>query len=279
MKEMKRIELILSDFVEEFITCLSAVALMVAVSILTNNKITLDFVLIILISNFIVYFFDFVGDPTDQDFREKTEKKVVKTKKIFFQPLLCFLGLLILFLVLVYGNFQSLIFFVILLVLGICYPLFFKKMTKRIVGFKDIYVAVIWNLMVIFYLLYYSIDFNFGIILLLVFILIRDLLNASYCDIKDIEEDRQNGLLTFANYFGTRKFLTFFHFINLFSTLILILGFHYNLLPLISLSLIFPVILTSLLVHLWYRKGTFSTLAVDLEYFFWVIILFSIRKL
>ena len=242
---------------------LGGLAEIFALSLLLKTPLTWAFILIIVLTPGILYLFDFLEDKTDNDNLVQESAILNRTQKKLYK----------------FGNFNTLFIFLILLVMGILYPLFFKKITKKITGFKDIYVAISWNLFVVFYFAYYKIEIIPFVALLLFFIFTRDLVNASFCDLKDIEKDKTNNLLTFANVWGEKKLINFLQYINVLSIIILILGFFFFNAPASILLLIIPVVITFFFISKSFKSRHYYSWIVDIEYFIWAITFFIGLKL
>jgi 4-hydroxybenzoate polyprenyltransferase len=251
------------EILEMSLTTFCAPATALALSILFDLRISWQFLLLITILPFIIYFFDYFDDEGIKEFRSR--------KLIVW--ILVFLILISLYIVIVYSNLTTLLFFAMLLLLGILYPLIFKKITQKIVGFKDYFVALNWNFLIIFYFCFFGINLTSGLLFMLVFIFIRDMINVNYCDIKDIHQDKNIGLKTIAMSLGRKRILLLIHWGNFLSILMLITGIWLKIIPIQSISLLIPVILIWMLIFLSSLKNKFNTFIVDLEYPLWLIVI------
>lgn len=97
-----------------------------------------------------------------------------------------------------YSNITALIYSFILLILGILYPIYFKRLTKTIPLFKNIYVASVFAISTLYPGIFtatrlQSIDF---ITLISLYIFIEALIMQFILDCKDTETDKEEGLKT-----------------------------------------------------------------------------------
>ena len=166
-----------------------------------------------------------------------------------------------------------------IIIFGLCYPLLFKKFTKKIPAFKNIFVALIWSLSpVVLVLFKYSLDFNNVFLLLLLFIFLRWFLNTSFFDMKDILADKKDSLKTIPIILGEKKTLTFFHLLNLFSFLPLILAIYYKVLSSFSIGLcVFYLYSFYYLLRSSYAKKNIPFLSyvmADGEYLLWPLAIY-----
>lgn len=133
-----------------------------------------------------------------------------------------------------------------MLFLGLLYSTYFKNLSSRITGFKNIFVSSMWMLTPILYLLYIYPDkvFRPGFYIAIAFIFLRELINPTFCDIKDMHSDKQLGIRTIANQLGKDQTISFLRIINLLSALPLMIGFMFNIIPAKYLILIILLIYT-----------------------------------
>lgn len=125
-----------------------------------------------------------------------------------------------------------------ILVLGLMYGKYFKGLTKKIVGFKNFYVAAVWAFMVIFFFMQQSAALSYGAMMLASFVFFRMMNLQIMFDMRDITGDREEGLLTFPVIFGLAKNLKVLKFINLLSAFFMFLCVLSGILPLSALLII-----------------------------------------
>lgn len=139
--------------------------------------------------------------------------------------------------------------FLILLSMGLSYKNHFKPLSRNITAFKNFFVSTMWALIPFLFLIYHKTTPTIAFVIFLLFILIRELINPTFCDIKDIEQDKTAGTKTLAVSFGKEKILRFLTVVNILSALPIIVGFFWGLLPTNSALLLLVIPFTA-----WYLK-------------------------
>jgi len=185
-------------------------------------------------------------------------------------------GMIFIILVLLFRNIHFLLFAFILLLLGLLFTKVFKKWTKRIVGFKTIYAAFTYCiLMIIFIALYCSYPLNITLFLLFIIFGLRFMIGTGFSDIKDMKLDNRQNLLTFANYFGQQRFLITLHILNMVTFLLFLL-----IVLKINITYSIVVIFTYIYTFYYIQKTKFNdkniqsitNIIVDGEYIFWPLL-------
>jgi 4-hydroxybenzoate polyprenyltransferase len=125
-----------------------------------------------------------------------------------------------------------------ILVLGLLYGNYFKDLTKKIVGFKNFYVAAVWAFMVIFFFMQQSAALSYGALMLASFVFLRMMNLQIMFDMRDMTGDREEGLLTFPVIFGLAKNMKVLKFNNLISVFFMFLCVLSGMLPLSALLII-----------------------------------------
>ncbi|KPJ55530.1 hypothetical protein AMJ49_06935 [Parcubacteria bacterium DG_74_2] len=221
---------------------LGAVSIVFTSAILLNIKITWDCLIIIYLFayNSILYNrykerrTDYLTNP---ERTKNLEKYFPYIFLIVFFSILISVGILF-----YYNRITALLFLILLSLLGFLYTEYFKKITEKIIAFKNIYFSLITSLLLIFLAFYYSYPLlTFPIFLILIFVFLRMLINTIFLDIKDIESDKKIKLMTFPILYGSKKILVFLKGITILSVLPIILGFYFDLIPKFSLVLLFVI--------------------------------------
>jgi 4-hydroxybenzoate polyprenyltransferase len=167
-----------------------------------------------------------------------------------------------------------------ILIFGVLYP---KKLTNKIIGFKNLYSAFFFASIILFPYLYYSIKIDQVVLLIFMFVFLRGLVNTTFFDIKDIDGDRLENLKTLPVVFGKKRAIKYLKFLNLLSFIPLVVGLLLGFLP-----IYFVVLLLFFLYSLAYLKmgeKDFSSLRgvsyvmVDGEYYLWLLALIIIKKI
>jgi 4-hydroxybenzoate polyprenyltransferase len=125
-----------------------------------------------------------------------------------------------------------------ILILGLLYGSHFKKLTKKIPAFKNVFVSIVWAFMAIFAFIYYSVPVTYGAIMLALFVFIRMMNIQILFDVRDMEGDRRDGLLTVPAILGDRKYPFILRLINS-ASIVFILGcVLLGLLPVFTIAII-----------------------------------------
>lgn len=247
-----------------FITSLGTVFEIVAISLILSFPIRLVFIGLVASIIAIIYGWDFFVEYEQK--ASKTNKRLI----IFF--LLTLLAIFLALIIHLNNNIITIIS-VLLLIAGLNYDSFFKKISARIPGFKDLFVILCFETLVFLFLLYNDAS-KAEIILIITFTSIRDFINITYCDIKDISADKIKGLKTIVGTIGVSKLIKFHYLLSLTSLLVIIVGVHFEVVPIIFAFLAFPVIITTLLIYRSAKLRSYSPNNVDIEYIGWLIFIY-----
>lgn len=246
--------------------------------ILFNLTISWAFLFISYLGTYIVYNYDHLREAaTISDGNQHRSTHIQKNIKLRY---LLLAGHILLFftLLFLYGTVPTIFFGVLLLFSGLLYVDVFKRLTKRIIGFKNIYTSLSIALIPMFTLLFYSYQFNWTFLIYFSFIFLHFFLDTSYCDLKDMNDDKKHQLKTLPLYLGKQKFLTMLHIINLISFILLILSIILHVIPSIaSLLLVFCAYRIYYLQMARHEKKDMNFICdviVDGEYFLWPVLLF-----
>ncbi len=277
MRKIKKIfNLIWNEFVYGgHLLSFGAVSIVYTASILLDIRITWDFLLVVYLGTESVYLYnrfkeyriDFLTNP------ERTEhiKKYAK-----YIPFIIFLMTFLAIVIVVYFNkISALIWGLLLLMLGLLYSLFLKKITKKIIAFKSFFVSLMWSLLVLLLAVYYSAPINLALFLFFVFVFLRWFINTAFFDIKDIETDRQERLKTLAVVLGQNKLLQLLSIIAILAMLPLIIGVYLRVLPISSLMLFLTIPYTFFYFKQLENKeinpSFLYNVIVDGEFIFWLL--------
>jgi hypothetical protein len=196
-----------------------------------------------------VYGFDYYHDLQKNIANDTPRVKYVqRTKKIYPNRLATFAGSFLLLLVYI-GNLPTIIMGSSILVLGISYSLWFKNMTKSIVGFKNIYVAFTFSLAIVFITLFYSNVLPIELLFFTMYTAISVFMNCSFCDIKDMKSDTQQGLKTLPLVLGKQRFFMLLIIMNAIMVSILVYLVCVKVIPFYFVSLFSFNILWFIVIH------------------------------
>jgi len=256
-----------------------AVSIVYTASILLDIRITWDFLLVVYLGTESVYLYnrfkeykvDFLTNP------ERTEhiKKYVK-----YIPFIIFLMTFSAIVIVVYFNkISALTFGLLLLIIGLLYSLFFKKITEKIIAFKSFFISLMWSLLVLFLAIYYSAPINLALFLFSVFVFLRFFVSVSFFDIKDIKTDKQEGLKTLAVVLKQSKLWQLLSIIAILAVLPLIIGVYLRVLPISSLMLFLTIPYTFFYFKQLENKNIspyfLYNVIVDGEFIFWLFFVLS----
>lgn len=217
-----------------------SVVLMSAISL--NIPVTWDFLLIVYLIFYSIYLYDHFSGAKKNDYLTNLERvQYLKDKRRI--PLVVSVSILISILILFYfSNFSSLFFGLIILFFGLLYNCCFKKITKKIIAFKNFFVSFVWTFLVVFLMWHYSCPLTLGLFLLASFIFLKLLIIQIFFDIRDIRSDREEKLLTLPIIFGKDRVLKILKLASILPIMIIFFCFYFNILPnfLFLLFLIIP---------------------------------------
>ncbi len=216
--------------------------------------------------------FDFISNPQ----RTRNLKKYFSNLYFFI-----FFSILISIIILIYFNkISALLFVIFLFILTILYTKNFKGLTKKIIGFKNLYFSSLIGLAIIFIALYYSYSFfNPSFLFVFVFIFFRTMVNTIFLDIKDKKSDQKNNLLTIPLVFNDKTTRLILKTITFIAAFWILSGYLLDILPKFSLMLILTVPYTFYYLKKAEKKENFylvNYILADLEFVLWpILILFG----
>lgn len=277
MQKIKRIfRLIWNEFIYGgHLLSLGAVSIVYTSAVLLNIKITWDFLVITYLGIYTPYLYNRYKE-FNKDFLTNPERTEHIKKYVKYIPLIIIFFLIIIVGIFLYFNkITALLFAIFLLLFSFSYSILFKGISKKIVGFKNFYISLSWALLGILLAIYYSFSFNLTLFLIIIFIYLRLFLNTISFDIKDVENDKKEGLLTLPILLEEKGLLTILSLINIVTIIPIILGWILHLLPFYSLVLLFVLPYTFYYLNK-FRKEKMNNrflcyVVVDGEYIFWSI--------
>ena len=256
---------------------LGIVFIIVSAKILLQTNFSLAFLLIVYLIPLLIYSYNRYKE-LDQDIISNPERSEFLKKQKNFFPIFVFLYLFaLLFLIFLYSDIQLGLFVVLLIFLGVLYTLFLKRLTKIIIGFKNFFVAFTISLLIPLLAFYFNHPLDLSVLFISSFVFIKTFVNTSFCDLKDVITDKQEGLKTFVVYFGEKRALNFLKLMSIISITPLFLGVYFEVLPLYSLFLILTVVFNFYYFNEYEKdnskKEWIFNYLVDLEFYFWPIFL------
>lgn len=254
---------------------LGAASIVFTSAVLLNIRITWDFLLVAYIIVYIAYSYNRL-----MEFKNDSLTNPLRTEHIggyvrILPYVIAASFVLALLLLVEYGNFNSVIFMLFMVAGSLLYTIFFKNLTRYIIGFKSFYVSLFWASLIILLSFYYESSLGISAILMFLFVFFRWVINVSFCDLKDIKADKEKGLLTFAVVMGKNNLLRFLSYVNIVSIFLIFLGVYLGLFPKFSIFLVF----LSVYAYFYFRmaKKNFSKInyisdvLADSEFALWVV--------
>jgi len=200
-----------------------SLAIVISAGQILNIKITWDLLLIVYLSFYLLYLHD---RYKSLDVDSLTNARRSHHVKIILKyiPYILIIGLLTLLYSLFYfSNLYASIFILAVTILGFLYPIYFKDLTKKIIAFKNFYVSLVFAILILLPNIYYQKSINIislsMIVLMIFFTFLRGLMMQFFLDLKDIEGDKHQGLMTLGVLWGKEKVFKLIYLINLFTSL------------------------------------------------------------
>jgi 4-hydroxybenzoate polyprenyltransferase len=256
---------------------LGAVSFIFTSALLLGAKITWDCLVVVylgvhsayLYNRYKDYYKDYLTNPKRTNYLKKGVNKIPFIIVSFF---------VLIILILFFYSEPAVIFFgLFLLVVSLSYSCSkgLKNITRKIPGFKNLFVSLIWSSLPLFLVLYYSLPINLALILVIIFLFLRFFINTSSFDIKDIQSDKKEGLLTLAIVLGKKKLIKLLILLNFLSLFFLIIGIYFDHFPLYSI----PLIIFSGFYALFFLRAIkenkinqdfLYNVIIDAEFFLWL---------
>ena len=178
-----------------------------------------------------------------------------------------------------FGNIWALVFGLFLLLFGWLYTVVFKKITQKIIIFKNLFVAAVFALLVFFPIVYYSYPLTISLLsialLIVVFIYFKAFMMQVFLDVKDIESDKKQGLLTLPVIFGKEKILNILGIISLLSTapIIIVFSLYYSIFPISTLMLLLTIPFNLFCFSQARNQNYYSYILESSEFILWPVLI------
>ncbi len=220
---------------------LGSVSVVFASAILLSIPVTWDFLIIAYFITYTIYLYNRFKELEEDLLTNPERTRHIKVYIKYVPRFVFFCTMIIVTMLICFGNLLSIAFGLSLLLFGLLYSIIFKKITKRVIGFKNFYVALVWTLLIVFLIIYYSFSLSPSLFLVLIFVYLRCFMGTSFYDIKDIESDKKDGLLTLAIILQKKTLLQFLNVVNILALLPIIIGVYLGLLPAFAQALFFVI--------------------------------------
>jgi 4-hydroxybenzoate polyprenyltransferase len=207
-----------------------AVSVVLMGAILLNIPVSFDFVVIVYLIFYSIYLYDHF-EGVDNDISTNYERVIyLKSRKKVSSVII--ISILIIAVMLYYfSDFYNMIFAFTILVFGLLYGSYFKQITRKVLAFKNFFVSLVWSLLIVFLVFYYSYTFTFASFFIIIFIFLRMLGIQIFLDIRDIDGDRKKGLLTVPVVLGRSKAISILKIINISTVLLIAFTLFYYTVP------------------------------------------------
>lgn len=243
---MEKVKNILKLLWNEFVygghlISLGAVSVVFTSAILLHIKITWDCLVVVYLGAQAVYLY-YQFQDIERDFLTNPERCQHVKKYIKIIPLMTTCFILISLGILFYFNkFSNLVFYFLVVSLSLLYNKFLKKITKKVVAFKNFLISLAQTLSVVFLAIYYSFEANLSLLLILIFVYLRWFTNTAFLDLKDVRTDKKEGLLTLPIVLKGEGLMNILSLTTILSVIPIIYGFYLKVFPPSSLMLLLTV--------------------------------------
>jgi len=199
-----------------------------------------NFTLIIAyVATLIVYSFDYFSSA-DKDASTNPGRAAYfsgMAGSFLYRILIC--GAVLVVSLALYANVWLTLVVVSMALAGIAYPALFKKLTRYVPGFKNVYTSGVWTSGIILGVLACgAASTDTAVALLFLFLFMRSLGNVVFFDLKDVPSDRAEGLATLPVLLGRERTFALLHILNVVSFLPLAAGALAGMLPPYALTLV-----------------------------------------
>lgn len=254
-----------------------AVGIVFTAAVLLDIQITWDFAVISYLITYIAYAYNKLAE-LKSDFLTNGSRARHIEKNARLLPLAIISSFaLIIFLLFQFSSLNGILFVLFIIIGSLLYTLYFKGITKNIIGFKSFYVSFFWASLVFLLAFYYNSDITISVFLLFIFVFLRFIVSTVFFDIKDIESDTLSGLKTLPVFLGKDRVIFLIHVLNVFSFLPIILGYFFQIFPILSLLLLVFYFYTFYYLKLVNKGGVniqrLSYVMVDGEYLLWFFVI------
>lgn len=245
-----------------------------ALSVILRINITWDFLLVIFLMIFSLLSFNYYRE-INQDLLTNPKRAEITKRRLEILPYTVFFTMCFaLWLVFHFSSIRAVIFLLCLLLGGLLYTIRLKSLTSRILGFKSYYVSFFYPMVLVFLSIYYKTPFSEQLLLIWIFYSSRIFVNTVFCDIRDIEADKNDGLKTFAVVWGDKKTILFLSIINILTVTPIVIGAIGDQLPPASLFICITIFYTCFNLFIYGKRmisdATLFNVMVEGEFIFWL---------
>ncbi len=275
---MKRVlKFICNEFVfGGHITALAALCLVLTASMVLRVELDWSFPVIVYLGVYLAYFFNRYKEHKQDSFSNIKRFEHFKGYFFIMPAWFVFVFFLFIFFVLFYAPPPEAVIILTLFFLGILYSLFLKKLTRKILSFKSFFVSLMWSSVVIFLVFYHSLSLDASAWLFFSFVLLRMFVHSSFFDVKDLESDERENMLTLPIKLSKKNFFYLLNIISFISLTPIISGVYLGLLPGFSLFLVITFFISIYYLYSYDKHredlGLFSQIAISGEKIVWPLL-------
>jgi len=279
-----KIKKILKSIWDEFIygghlQLLGAASVVFISALLLKIKISWDILIISYLIFYPVYSYNRFKEINIDRLTNPERTQYFKKYLKFIPTILVFAVLILISGLAYFANTKALMFSLFLFVFGILYTIVFKKITRKIYLFKNLYVSAFYFLLVFFPIIYYSYfsktSLMISALLLGMFISFKAFMVQIFLDIKDIESDKREKLRTLPVILGKEKTLIILSVSNLVVTIAvpIILSLYLNIFSKLMLMFIFTIPFDFYCYSLAKKEKYFGYILQSGEFFLWLFLI------
>lgn len=227
-----------------------------------------------------IYQADRIGD-CDSDASDNAERSTYLLRKRKFAHSHLLLNVAVILLVMtLHHRYAAVAYWSGLMLFGLSYGKVFKGLSRRIPGFKDIFVSVMWALLIPFGVLYAGYSWSTSLSFAMTFIFLKMLISVSAFDVKDIKSDRNRGINTFATLWSVARLTQVLQAVNLATGILILFGLITSIMPVYTAFLLLFLPYTWYYLHVLRRRKAPDWLYhvyIDAEMVLWSVLVLCVR--
>jgi 4-hydroxybenzoate polyprenyltransferase and related prenyltransferases len=255
-----------------------SVSVIMACATVFMVPVSLDILFVSYLLFYAIYLYDYSAGASSDKLTNEERARYLQCKNKS-KCIVVAVSVLMFMVLLTFANTITILIGLGILALGLLYGSHFKKLTKKIPAFKNVFVSLVWSFMALFLFVYYSLPITYGALMLALFIFIRMMNIQILFDVRDVEGDIEAGLLTIPALFGEKKYPFILRMINFVSIFFVIVCVIQGLLPFFTLAIMpmFYYAVTYIDKVVESRKNYSSYVFAACEPIMWALLIFAGR--
>ncbi len=233
---------------------LNSSAIIIFSAFLFNIKITFDFLIIFYLGFYLIYLYNRYKEIDYDGITNKTRTEHIRKFYRYIPVIGSVISVTLCTLLFVYSNILFSLYFLAIIFFGILYSLYFKDLTRKVVFFKNLYVAIVFAIVVYSPFIYYGIkigELRVFVLSVSIFVFLKAMVMQLFLDIKDIDSDKKHKLKTLGVLVGADRS---FKIVNTLNILVLLLP-----------------ILFSVVLDFWPIHSLFLLLLIPINYYWFLL--------